>query len=86
MYQKVAILNTDEGLHARPASIFIKKANEFQDTTIKLIKGKKEVNAKSIMSVLGLGVLDGEEILVSAVGEFERDAVDALVELLEGGF
>lgn len=86
MYQRFTTLNTDEGLHARPASIFIKRANEFQDTNIKLVKGDKEANAKSMMSVLGLGVLNGDEITISAEGEFEKDAVEALVKLLEGGF
>jgi len=81
MEKNVSIKNAS-GLHARPAGMFVKKAAEFKSTVEVIAKGKT-VNAKSIMS-LGLG--QGDELTVVANGEDQEAAVNALVELIEGGF
>ena len=72
------------GLHARPASIFVSEASKFQ-SDIKLNKGDLSVNGKSIMGVLGLGVLTGDIIKVIADGIDETEAVKALEALFEAG-
>lgn len=81
--EKVTILN-ETGLHARPASVFVNTATKFKsDLTIG--KGEKKANAKSILSVLGLGISKGTEITISADGPDEEEAVSALVELIQLG-
>lgn len=73
------------GLHARPATFFIKKANEFE-STIWVEKDNRKVNAKSLLGVLSLGIIGGNPIKIIADGVDERQALDALVELVENGF
>ena len=84
MEKNVSIKNAS-GLHARPAGMFVKKAAEFKSTVEVLAKGKT-VNAKSIMGIMSLGLGQGDELTVVANGEDEAAAVNALVELIEGGF
>lgn len=79
--RKVTVQNKT-GLHARPAALFVQKANQFK-SEIHIIKDSKEINAKSIMGVMSLGVGQGTEILIRADGEDAQQAVDALVELVE---
>lgn len=85
MYSKEVVIKNQVGLHARPATYFIQKANEFKDE-IKVSKDEREVNAKSLLGVLSLGITRGSAIKLTANGETEKEAVDALVELVETGF
>lgn len=85
MYSKEVVIKNQVGLHARPATYFIQKANEFKDE-IKVTKDEREVNAKSLLGVLSLGITRGSSIKLSANGETEEEAVNALVELIESGF
>lgn len=72
------------GLHARPAALFVQTATRFlADIYIK--KEGREVNAKSIMGVMALGVSQGDEIELIAKGEDEPEAINALIELLQSG-
>ncbi len=73
------------GLHARPATFFIKKANEFE-SAIWVEKDNRKVNAKSLLGVLSLGIIGGNPITIIADGVDERQALDALAELIENGF
>ena len=73
------------GLHARPATFFIKKANEFE-SEIWVEKDSRKVNAKSLLGVLSLGIIGGNPIKIIADGIDERPALEALVELIENGF
>jgi len=77
-----------EGLHARPAHLFVSTAGKYAaDVQIRSLTGESEyVNAKSILSVLTLGVSQGHEIEIRAEGEDEELAVEALRSLIEGGF
>ena len=84
MEKNVSIKNAS-GLHARPAGMFVKKAAEFKSTVEVISKGKT-VNAKSIMGIMSLGLGQGDELTVVANGEDQEAAVNALVELIEGGF
>jgi phosphocarrier protein FPr len=76
------------GLHARPAAQFVQTANAYQsDITVKnQTSGTDPVNAKSILSVLTLGVHQGYEIEVIAEGEDEKEALVALKALIEANF
>ena len=82
MPQKEVTVQNKTGLHARPASLFVKKANEY-DADIKLEVDGKEANAKSIMGVMGLGAKQGKKVLISAEGNQAEEAVNGLVEFVE---
>jgi phosphotransferase system HPr (HPr) family protein len=85
MESEKVVISNDTGLHARPASIFVNTAAKFKsDLTIS--KGEKKVNAKSILSVLGLGVAKGSEITLSADGPDEKEAISKLIGLIQSGF
>ncbi len=73
------------GLHARPATFFIQKANEFK-SSIWVEKDERKANAKSLLGVLSLGVTGGTDIRIIADGSDENEAVDALSKLIISGF
>ena len=85
MYVKEVRVENQVGLHARPATFFIKKANEFK-TSIWVEKDERRVNAKSLLGVLSLGIVGGTDIRIIADGLDEQLAVDSLVRLVENGF
>ena len=85
MYVKEAVVNNQVGLHARPATFFIQKANEFK-SSIWVEKDERRVNAKSLLGVLSLGIVRGTAINLIADGSDEKEAVDALVELISSNF
>ena len=80
----VTIVNSS-GLHARPATFFIQKANSYK-STIWVEKDDRRVNAKSLLGVLSLGVAKGMTITLIADGSDEQDALDGLAQLAESGF
>ncbi len=73
------------GLHARPATFFIQKANEYK-SSIWVEKEERRVNAKSLLGILSLGIVGGAKIRIIADGSDEQLAVDGLVKLVESGF
>ncbi|MBO8162005.1 MAG: HPr family phosphocarrier protein [Thermosipho sp. (in: Bacteria)] len=81
MIQKTVEILNRTGLHARPAAKFVEKASKFK-SKITIEKDGKKADAKSILSVLGLGVGKGSKIKITAEGEDEQQAVEQLVELL----
>ena len=85
MCVKDVVINNQVGLHARPATFFIQKANEFK-STVWVEKEERRVNAKSLLGVLSLGIVGGTEIRISVDGSDEEAALAALVELVETGF
>lgn len=85
MYKKNVTVQNQVGLYARPATYFIQKANEFK-SSVWVEREERRVNAKSLLGVLSLGISGGTEITIIADGEDERDAVEALVELVDSGF
>ena len=76
MYMKEAVVNNQVGLHARPATFFIQKANEFK-SSIWVEKDERRVNAKSLLGVLSLGIVKGTSINLIADGPDEKEAVEA---------
>ena len=85
MYVKDVTVQNQVGLHARPATFFIQKANEFK-SSIWIEKEERRVNAKSLLGVLSLGIVGGTDIKIIADGVDEQNAVDALVRLVDSGF
>ena len=85
MYMKEAVVNNQVGLHARPATFFIQKANEFK-SSIWVEKDERRVNAKSLLGVLSLGIVKGTSINLIADGPDEKGAVEALIELISSTF
>lgn len=70
------------GLHARPASEFVKFVGQFTNTDIKIGKGDKRMNAKSILNLLTLGLNSGAEVDIYCEGENEQDVLDKVVDYL----
>ena len=85
MYMKEVTVNNQVGLHARPATFFIQKANEFK-SSIWVEKDERRVNAKSLLGVLSLVIVKGTAINLIADGVDEKEAVDGLIELISGNF
>ncbi len=85
MYSKEIEVQNQVGLHARPATFFIQKANEFK-SSIWVEKDDRKVNAKSLLGVLSMGITKGTSINIIADGVDEKEAVDTLVELIASNF
>ena len=83
--KKDVLVQNQVGIHARPATFFIQKANEFK-SSIWVEKDERRVNAKSLLGVLSLGIVGGTSIDIIADGSDEQEAVDSLVALVESGF
>ena len=85
MVTQEVTINNEVGLHARPATFFTQKANEFK-SGIWVDKDERRVNAKSLLGVLSLGITKGTTITLLADGSDEKEAVAALSELVSGNF
>lgn len=85
MYLKDVTVKNQVGLHARPATFFIQKANEFK-SSVWVEREERRVNAKSLLGVLSLGIVGGTTIRVIADGADEQTAVDSLVKLVDSAF
>jgi phosphocarrier protein len=85
MCVKDVVIQNQVGLHARPATFFIQKANEFR-SSIWVEKDERRVNAKSLLGVLSLGIVGGTSIRIIADGSDEKEALTALISLVESGF
>ena len=85
MLSKDVTVKNQVGLHARPATFFIQKANEYK-ASIWVEKDERKVNAKSLLGVLSLGITRGTSITLIADGEDEVEAVDGLVGLIASDF
>lgn len=85
MYVKDVKVQNQVGLHARPATFFIQKANEFK-SSIWIEREERRVNAKSLLGVLSLGIVGGTDIKIIADGTDEQESVESLVKLVESGF
>jgi phosphocarrier protein len=82
---KAVVINNQVGLHARPATFFIQKANEFK-SSIWIEKEDRRVNAKSLLGVLSLGIVKGTEVNIVADGADENEAIITLSELIDSDF
>ena len=79
--KKDVLVQNQVGLHARPATFFIQKANEFK-SSIWIEKDERRVNAKSLLGVLSLGIVKGSTITLVADGADEQEAIDTLTALM----
>ena len=85
MISKEVVINNQVGLHARPATFFIQKANEFK-SSIWMEKDDRRVNAKSLLGVLSLGIVKGTAVKILADGVDESAAIATLSELIDSNF
>jgi phosphocarrier protein HPr len=82
VYERNIVVNNPTGLHARPASILVGAAGKFK-AKLTLQSNGKAINPRSMLNVLGAGIGKGTQITIAGEGEDEREAVDALCELIE---
>ena len=85
MINREVTINNQVGLHARPATFFIQKANEFK-SVIWIEKEDRRVNAKSLLGVLSLGIVKGTTVSIIADGADENEAVETLTDLIDKEF
>lgn len=85
MKTREVVITNSSGLHARPATFFIQKANCYK-STILIEKDDRRVNAKSLLGVLSLGIAKGMTVTLSADGQDEDMAISGLVSLINSGF
>ena len=85
MISRDITIKNSVGLHTRPATFFIQKANEYK-SSIWVEKEERRVNAKSLLGILSLGIVGGTTIRIIADGADEQLAVEGLTKLIEGGF
>ena len=85
MVTKEVVINNQVGLHARPATFFMQKANEFK-SSIWIEKEDRRVNAKSLLGVLSLGIVKGTAVNLIADGNDENEAISTLSDLIASDF
>lgn len=85
MISRDVTIKNNVGLHARPATFFIQKANSYR-SSVWVEREDRRVNAKSLLGVLSLGIVKGMTITLLADGADEKDALDGLASLIETGF
>ena len=85
MFSKEVEVQNQVGLHARPATFFIQKANSYK-SSIWVEKEDRRVNAKSLLGVLSLGIVKDMTITLLADGSDEVEALNGLAEMIESGF
>ncbi len=85
MCTKEVVIDNQVGLHARPATFFIQKANEFK-SSIWVEKEERRVNAKSLLGVLSLGIVKGTAVKLIADGADEEEAIATLSALIASDF
>ena len=81
MIERTIKVNLSDGLESRPAALFVQVASKF-NSRIYIMLDNKKVNAKSIMGMMSLGMVEGEEVSVTAEGDDEKEAIAELVNLL----
>lgn len=81
LIKKKLIVKNKQGLHARPAALFVQIANKF-DSRITVSRGEEEVNGKSIMGILMLGAEKGSSIFIEADGADAQLAIEELTKII----
>ena len=85
MVRRDVTITNNIGLHARPATFFIQKANSYK-STIWIEKEDRKINAKSLLGVLSMGIAKGMTVTIVADGQDENDAISGLSDLIDTGF
>jgi phosphotransferase system HPr (HPr) family protein len=83
--QRIIVIRNTQGLHARPAEMFVRLAQKFH-SRIQLVRDNQRVEARNIMDLLTLGAAQGTELVLEADGDDAQEAVEALAKLVEDGF
>ena len=83
--RRVVVVPNKQGMHARPAEMFVRRAQEFQ-SKIEIVRDDFRIEAKSIMNLLMLGATQGTQLTLEAEGDDAQAAIDALTEVVEKGF
>ena len=83
MKQFTYTIKDELGIHARPAGMLAKLAKEYGETVITVSKGDKSVKASQLMKLMGLGIKQGNEIVVAAEGPAEDEAIAAAQKFFE---
>ena len=78
-------MTNPQGLHARPADLFVKLASRFE-SRIELVKGAERVDGKSMLAILTLAACEGTQLSIEATGTDAEQALDALAELIAQNF
>ncbi len=82
MIERKLEVKNPHGLHARPAALFVQKAGAHPGV-VKVEKGDKEVDAKSILGVMSLGIEPGETVVIRAEGDGAENVLDGLQAIVE---
>ena len=82
---RVIVIRNTQGLHARPAEMFVRLAQKFR-SRIELVRDSQRVEARNIMDLLTLGAAQGTVLVLEAIGDDAQEAVEALARLVEDGF
>jgi catabolite repression HPr-like protein len=84
MVSKAIKVNLPEDMEARPMAVLVQKASQFE-SKVYIQSGDKKINAKSIMGIMGFGLVQDMDVTIVAEGEDAQDAVDTLAEYLQSG-
>ena len=82
---RAVTIRNPQGLHARPADLFVTIASRF-DASVEVVKNGERVDGKSILDILTLAATSGTQLLIEATGHDAEAAAEALVQLIEQGF
>ena len=82
MFSKEIVVRCESGLHNRQATYFVQKSNEYV-SDIWVETGSRKMNAKSLLGIMSLSVITGSTVFISASGDDEEEAVNALEALLQ---
>lgn len=82
--KKKVVIKNKQGLHARPAAIFVQITNKFESDIV-VTKGNQKVNGKSIMGIMMLAAESNSVVYITASGDDAYEAVEELEKLLSGG-
>lgn len=82
MVSKTVKVNLTADAEARPVAVLVQKASQFE-SKVYIQSGERRINAKSIMGMMSLGLMQDEEVIVSAEGTDEAEAVEDLAQYLK---
>ncbi|SES69381.1 phosphocarrier protein [Salinibacillus kushneri] len=82
MVEKTFKITASEGVHARPATLLVQNAGKF-NADINMVYNDKTVNLKSIMGIMSLGIPSGAEVKITAEGNDEEEALNALADVMK---
>ncbi|MCC3145834.1 HPr family phosphocarrier protein [Halanaerobium sp. Z-7514] len=81
-FEKEVKIRNKTGMHAKPAADFVKKVNQYSPAVSVSFEGK-EVNAKDVMALMGLGVAKGNQITIKAEGDNAKTIVEEIIAFVE---